>query len=794
MRPDSFPVTTSIPTARPMAAKPSLRRACPPLSHSFQPLDGRAPLRQPHPRRSPQRHSPQRGPLEVPLDGNDADVSDGTHLHRHLSDNPNVVPTIAPSTDRSLKIAVNHASSGAGGTAITNETMILKLFEDKAPKTTARIIALAIGFYNGLTFHRVINGFMIQGGDPLGNGTGGSGVQFDDEFDPSLHSFTGPGLLAMAKSNDDTDDSQFITESEPRDPDFQHTIFGQLVEGESTREKASNVPTDANDKPLSPVTMTSVTVIPTSNSVLSLAVPNNHRPATITVTAKDPAGHTVTRTFTVTIGPDTNNDNPFLGTIADVTTAANTPASVAIPTIDVDGGPQFFATGGDPNASVHYAFDFTSGTKVIVTPSNNFAGVVPLLVAPDSAGSSFDTQAVPVFITPAPPTSIDLLDASDTGVSTTDNLTRLNNANASSKLQFQINGVVAGAGPTLRWATLLGTATVPAASTTVTLTTNGSASLSNGVHNLKAIQTLKNYAWTVCNRSGTLDLASVASATQAITVDTVAPTLTGTAAFDFKSATQSVPILFSENVSASLTASDIILLRVDDNSTTPAASIPGDLRPGQQQSHLHLPRLSQRHAPQRQLHRYPHRRQRNRRRRQSPHGWLRPGFWSCRDINLDRSVGFSDLVTIAQNYGKTGMNFTQGDVNADGTVSFADLVIIAQNYGKSVPATAPTPAADPIPAATTEPATPPIAAQPLPPPSSQLLQPPPESDRTPARPAVETKTKNQSQRRPILNNPNPRPHPIPTIRSNESTEHWRDCFAARGFARQVHSSPIRPLH
>ena len=648
-------------------------------------------------------------PLQIPLDGNDADAADNLAFTVEITNNTGSVSgVISPSSNRSLQIIASHVSSGGTDVAFTNEKMIIKLFEDKAPKTTARIIALAnSGFYNNLTFHRVINNFMIQGGDPLGTGTGGSGTVFDDEFDPSLQ-FTGKGLIAMAKSYDDTDDSQFfITESTPRYLDFNHTIFGQLIEGESTRDKISNVVTGANDKPVNPVIMNSVTVIADKqNGVLSLSVPNNINSgsATIKVTVTDPLGHSTFQTFTATVAPDTQDDDPILGPVPDVNMRAGGPnATLQLTATDIEktqlawlnwaGIYQNFQNTGarylppDTTGNVTSTVDFNTGlTTVAASPLAG--GVYPLYVGVAQTTAAFDSQIAPIFVSPAAPTSIDLLDASDTGVSSTDNLTRLNNANPSAKMQFLISGVLAGAQVQLfDGATLLGTATVPSGATTVTLTTNGSASLSNGVHNLTAIQTLKSLNWTVGNRSGTVDLASLASASQAITIDTIAPTITGSPVFDFKSGAHTLSYAFSENVQASLLASDLGLKRLDDNTTTPAGSIQvaysankatftfpgyagGILPNGNYRATIAASDVTD-----------------------AAGNPLAAGstfdFWFLAgDVNRDRSVGFPDLVLIAQNYGKTGQTYDFGDLTGDGSVGFGDLVLVAQNYGKNLPSIA----------------------------------------------------------------------------------------------------------
>ena len=159
----------------------------------------------------------------------------------------------------------------------TNHGVIkAQLFEKEAPKTVANFIDLATGkkpwkdpitgnevtkkFYDGLTFHRVIRNFMIQGGDPLGNGTGGPGYKFEDEFHPSL-SHTMPGRLSMANSGPNTNGSQFfITTVATSWLDYKHTIFGQVVEGIDVVKKISFVPTVKNNRPKEPVVINRIDI------------------------------------------------------------------------------------------------------------------------------------------------------------------------------------------------------------------------------------------------------------------------------------------------------------------------------------------------------------------------------------------------------------------------------------------------------------------------------------------------------------------------------------------------------
>ena len=137
----------------------------------------------------------------------------------------------------------------------------IELFEDKAPITTENFIKLANdGFYNGLIFHRVIQGFMIQGGCPEGTGRGGPGYSIKDEFHPDLKHEC-EGILSMANAGPNTGGSQFfITVAPTPHLDNHHSVFGKVIEGMDVVMGISKAQKDRNDRPLSEIKINKVEV------------------------------------------------------------------------------------------------------------------------------------------------------------------------------------------------------------------------------------------------------------------------------------------------------------------------------------------------------------------------------------------------------------------------------------------------------------------------------------------------------------------------------------------------------
>ena len=152
----------------------------------------------------------------------------------------------------------------------------IRLFEKEAPKTVANFVGLAEGtkewkdpqtgekktapYYNGVAFHRIIDGFMIQGGDRLGTGTGGPGYNFGDEFHPTLR-HSRAGILSMANAGPNTNGSQFfITLGPTPHLDNKHSVFGEVTDGMDVVKRIGSVPVGRNDRPVKAVVINQITI------------------------------------------------------------------------------------------------------------------------------------------------------------------------------------------------------------------------------------------------------------------------------------------------------------------------------------------------------------------------------------------------------------------------------------------------------------------------------------------------------------------------------------------------------
>lgn len=425
-------------------------------------------------------------PLHLPIDAYDPN---GGPLTVTVSvDDPSLLEATVITGNRSLRVDV----AGFGD-------MVFELFEQRAPRPAGRVADLAeSGFYDGIIFHRVIDNFVLQTGDPTGTGTGGSELgNFDDQFHPDLQ-HNRSGVLSFAKTNDDTNNSQFfITEVATRHLDFNHSIFGQLVEGEAVREAISNMEVDDSDRPTTDITIEEASVFDdTENSVIMLKALGGTGQTDVTVTVTDEDGNTHTEVMQVEVTEDTgpnSNSQPYLEEIATPDPVpADTPATLQLSSIDIEGDPVRYLAqmqSGEEDATV--TVDATSGL-VTVTPEDGFTGEVDVIVAVQAATDTndFDSQIVTFSFEESsevpPPTSLDLDPDSDTGASDSDNITR------AGTLKFEVEGVTDGAEVEIVDTATGSVVGVEVASgSSVTITTSNIASLGDGTYVLAARQRIE---------------------------------------------------------------------------------------------------------------------------------------------------------------------------------------------------------------------------------------------------------------------------------------------------------------
>lgn len=447
-------------------------------------------------------------PLHIPINAYDPDDSSLTVTVSVA--NPSLLQGSVLQNNRSARISVANWGD-----------MVFELFEDKAPRPTGRFIELAqSGFYDQtadgqIIFHRVIDNFVLQAGDPTGTGSGGSTLgDFDDQFHPDLqHNRT--GVLSYAKSLDDTNDSQFfITEGQQRHLDYNHSIFGQLVEGDAVREAISETAL-SNSRPTTDIVISDVEIFQdTENSIVMLKATGASLGTTdVTITVTDGDGNSFSEVITVTVVADQDNASPFLEDIDPVTTAAGVPAVFTLDGIDVEGDPIVYEARVIDNSGATASVNQQT-RQVTVTPAANFSGQILVEVAarssdtptsstPTTRSSTMDLQTLAINVGPAAPSGLSLVAASDTGVSNSDGITN------TAPVTFQVTGVQPGATvEILAGDTQIGIGTATA--TTATITTNNFAALGNATHVVTARQTV----------NGT---TSAKSSSITVTYDTVAP-------------------------------------------------------------------------------------------------------------------------------------------------------------------------------------------------------------------------------------------------------------------------------
>jgi cyclophilin family peptidyl-prolyl cis-trans isomerase len=206
-----------------------------------------------------------KGPDELMNASSTAPIASSTPTAQNVSNNQtsaatssNPSPTVNNSSVKNFMHTITIQTSKG--------TIVFETYDADAPKTSANFISLTNkGFYNGLIFHRVIEGFMIQGGDPTGTGSGGPGYQFADELNPATDSYKAGyirGTVAMANSGSDTNGSQFFIMQANNPLPHSYSIFGKVISGMDVVDAIAAVPVDSptHNKPLTNVIMTKVTV------------------------------------------------------------------------------------------------------------------------------------------------------------------------------------------------------------------------------------------------------------------------------------------------------------------------------------------------------------------------------------------------------------------------------------------------------------------------------------------------------------------------------------------------------
>lgn len=386
-------------------------------------------------------------PLHVVVDA--ADVDGGPLTTTVTVADPSLVEAVVITGNRSLRLSVD----GFG-------EMVFQLFETRAPRASGRVIGLAeAGFYDGVLFHRIDSDFVIQAGIAAGTANDGSGLgAFDDEFHPDLQ-HNREGVLSFAKSSDDTNDSQFfVTETDARFLDFNHSIFGQLIEGFDVREAISEVPIvgGGNERPINDVVITSATVFQdTENSLVLLRALAPNVQTTVTVTVTDADGNATDQTFSVDTTDDLVNANPYLLPL-DSPIAATTGQTIQLDlaAIDLEDDAVVFAGQFISNDFGSTAtLDGQTG-RLEVTAADSFVGSIELLVGvTDTSGRGiFDTQALTVEFLPTYINSVDRFDVDGNGTVTALDAVLIINAlgRASGTIELPNLGLSTGDGSTLR--------------------------------------------------------------------------------------------------------------------------------------------------------------------------------------------------------------------------------------------------------------------------------------------------------------------------------------------------------
>ena len=364
--------------------------------------------------------------FQMPLTGSDPD-GQPLRFSATVSNKKGVTAAIAPSTNPSLVLNVSGVDSNSQP---FTGNLVLQLFQDLTPHTTARIIDLVnSNFYDGLIFHRVISNFVAQAGGSTTDANFESGVLLDDEYVATL-TYDGFGQLGMANkgaNNHDSNDSQFFitalglsidnpTNTSPESLNFDQPIFGQLTSGFDVLSEILFTPIDPtnNDRPLTDVVINTATIITNSqDGVLRLTASAKFSGVVnVTVSATNAENQVATQTLQVKVIIDSNNNSAaFLGPIpSSVVVTQNTAVTFLITSTDIDGDPVFIGDGylDQPNQTLtNIVATIIPATKRVpdtvriwFSPDVTLTGVVNLIIGVRDRSHSFDTQAFSLTFLP----------------------------------------------------------------------------------------------------------------------------------------------------------------------------------------------------------------------------------------------------------------------------------------------------------------------------------------------------------------------------------------------------------